>query len=74
MEMTLDMKRLFYGKTHLRRAAVKETDCLEECYFNEACQFFTFKDSICYFGMYNYSNGTVLESVDAKLLFLIKRK
>ena len=73
MEMKPEMKIHFYGSSQFT-IPVKESDCLEECYFNETCQFFTFKDSICYLGMYNYTNGTILDNSEVNQLFIIQCK
>jgi len=56
MEMKPEMKKHFYVSSQLM-GAVTATDfiCLEECYFNETCQLFTFKDSICFLGV-NFAN------------------
>ncbi len=75
MEITFEMKKHFYISSQLTKTvSLNEYNCLEECYLNGICQFFAIKHSICYLGMYAYTNETVLDNIEITQLFIILRE
>jgi len=63
LNFDIKWKIYFYASQSIKSVPAKQSDCFAECYYirTDSCQFFTLIDSTCYLGMFNFTNGTMME-------------